>query len=359
MEANEKRDVFISFDFSDQDKVRYITERLETKHGISCWICLKDVSGGQNFKNEIMAAIENSNVLVVFLSKDSIESTEVPKEVGLALAKEKTVIPFKLDEISNLGNLAYDLTNTDYIDATIPTFDERIDELGDAIFKASSTAIDLADPKSGASRSKKKLIEIGDIVRFGSYPQDYGVSIKKPVEWRVIDRKNDKLLLLSRYILDGKPYNLERIPTTWESSTLRKWLNAEFLNNAFTDAERARISDTDVAADRVYKSKADPGKDTCDKIFLLSISDVTAPILGILGRFLSKDRRVAIGTGYAKEKGMVVAENGGSPWWLRSTGIDNCSACYVLFDGIVTVSTKVDYDCGGVRPAMWINMFDV
>ena len=358
MEMNIKKDVFISFDFADQDKARYAVNRLENRHNISCWICLKDVAGGQNYKNEIKTAIEHAKTLVVLVSKDSVDSTEVPKEVGLALANGKPVIPFIIDATNDFGNLAYDLANTNYIDATIPTFDERIDELADAILKVSATSINLSEEKNRNTKLPKKLIGIGDIVKFGSYTQDYGVSIKSPIEWKVLDRKNDKLLLLSRYILDGKPYNEERIPTTWESSTLRKWLNTEFLNNAFTESERSRISDTIVAVDKSHKSKADPGKKTCDKVFLLSISDLTNPFFGNLGRFIHKDSRVAVGTEYAKEKGIVVADNGGSPWWLRSTGKDNCRACYVLFDGLVTVSTGVDYDCGGVRPALWINMFD-
>lgn len=130
-----KKNIFISFDFADQDKVRYIVEQLENKYNISCWICLKDVVGGQKYKKEIDIAIDNSDALVVVISKDSIESTEVPKEVGLALTKDKPVIPFRLDESELRGELAYDLIGTNYVDGTVPTFDDRIEDLATAVKK--------------------------------------------------------------------------------------------------------------------------------------------------------------------------------------------------------------------------------
>ena len=55
-------------------------------------------------------------------------------------------------------------------------------------------------------------------ITFGNYA---GV----PVEWQILHRTQEKILLLSRYILDAKRMFPDCIYTSWERSTLRKWLN--------------------------------------------------------------------------------------------------------------------------------------
>ena len=81
-------------------------------------------------------------------------------------------------------------------------------------------------------------------------------------------------MLISKYGLDAKPYNEKITGITWESCTLRKWLNNDFLNAAFSAEERAIISKTRVTADENPEYDTSPGNDTNDKIFLLSITEV-------------------------------------------------------------------------------------
>lgn len=102
-----RNDAFISFSFEDQNVVENVVDVLENKYGISCWICLEYVKSGQSYKELIPEAIKNSGVTVAFISKDSVVSTEVPKEVGLALKYEKLLFPFcwiiqDTKEVSNM-----------------------------------------------------------------------------------------------------------------------------------------------------------------------------------------------------------------------------------------------------------------
>ena len=53
-------------------------------------------------------------------------------------------------------------------------------------------------------------------------------------------------MLISRYALDVKPYNTQRVDITWEQCTLRAWLNNDFINTAFTTDEQAAILLTNV-----------------------------------------------------------------------------------------------------------------
>ena len=114
-------DVFISYSFDDQTDAEEIVNKLTTVYGISCWICTRDILKGAHYKREITEAIEASQVVVLIQSKHAVESSEIPKEIGIALEEEKKIIPFRIDTAKLKNDLRYDLTGVEYIDATIPT----------------------------------------------------------------------------------------------------------------------------------------------------------------------------------------------------------------------------------------------
>ena len=77
---------------------------------------------------------------------------------------------------------------------------------------------------------------VGDTVRFGTYEQDNKTSNgQEKIEWLVLAKKDGKILVVSKYVLDFKQYNSDWVTSTWESCTLRKWMNGTFLKNAFTE----------------------------------------------------------------------------------------------------------------------------
>lgn len=82
--------------------------------------------------------------------------------------------------------------------------------------------------------------------------------------------------MISRYALDCRPYNKSDTAVTWESCTLRAWLNSEFLNEAFNGEEHALIPMVTVSADKNPSYDTEPGKDTQDRVFLLSIKEADA-----------------------------------------------------------------------------------
>ena len=82
-------------------------------------------------------------------------------------------------------------------------------------------------------------LKAGDAVTFGRYGE-------APVEWTVLETQGDKALLLSRYLLDMKWFNLVYDGASWEESSVRSWLNGEFLRAASNAEERAAILLTDV-----------------------------------------------------------------------------------------------------------------
>ncbi len=199
---------------------------------------------------------------------------------------------------------------------------------------------------------------VGDKVFFGTYEQDNDASNgKEEIEWIVLDKQEGKALLISNKALEAREYHTEWDDITWETCTLRKWLNEDFFYTAFHDAERAMIADTWVSADANPKYATDPGNATTDKVFLLSINEVEK-------YFNSDEARMCAPTAYAEEQGAYTNDDyrtasgeAACLWWLRSPGGAQDIAAYVFYGGSVyCYGYTVSHGNDCVRPALWINL---
>ncbi len=192
-------------------------------------------------------------------------------------------------------------------------------------------------------------IEVGDIITFGSYEQDNNlINGKEPIEWQVLEKESDRILVISKHALDCQPYNATSASVTWETCSLRNWLNDYFLRTAFSEEEQSMVSFMTVSADKNPKYNTNPGNDTTDQVFLLSITDANK-------YFHSDEERPCAPTAYAVAHGNNKHYNGNCWWWLRSPGGNSYIAADVSSDGSVDSSgSNVHNRNGAVRPALWI-----
>ena len=157
--------------------------------------------------------------------------------------------------------------------------------------------------------------------------------------------------MVSEYVLDSTTYHNESVNVTWETCSLRKWLNTEFYNTAFDDEEKRKIVET------IKKNEVNPsyringGNDTKDRVFLLSIAEANR-------YFKDSKLREVQPTAYAVSRG-AYKDNGNrnSWWWLRTLGNKQNNASYVYYDGNVNpFGLGVNFPQGGVRPALWVSI---
>lgn len=198
---------------------------------------------------------------------------------------------------------------------------------------------------------KLKIAKAGDYVFFGAYEQDNNTSNgKEDVEWLVLEVKDGKALVISKYALDCKPYNTSNTDVTWETCTLRKWLSNDFLGSAFSTEEKAMIPTVAVSADKNPDYSTNPGNATQDQVFLLSITEFNK-------YFSSDSARQCKPTDYAVANGAWESDSGNCWWWLRSPGSNQDYAASVFPDGDVHVyGNYVRYGNYAVRPALWIDL---
>ena len=82
-------------------------------------------------------------------------------------------------------------------------------------------------------------MQAGDVIILGRYPQRADPSaVPEPVEWLVLAADGDARMLIAKYGLIALPYNEGGDAATWETCSVRAWLNNEFYNGAFTDEEK-------------------------------------------------------------------------------------------------------------------------
>lgn len=179
---------------------------------------------------------------------------------------------------------------------------------------------------------------------------------KGKIKWRVLSVTGEDAFLISDQCLDSQPYHSSWDDVTWEKSALRSWLNSTFLNNAFTAEEKAIIKKTSVANEANPFAGTTGGAQTEDKIFLLSIFDVTNSQYGFGAEYYQSDQsRMSGNTDYGNGKSGNSNTNG-TDWWLRSPGDVAYGAAFINGTGYGASSGSDNREYMGVRPAIHIDL---
>lgn len=201
------------------------------------------------------------------------------------------------------------------------------------------------------SAAEMRVASEGGIVQFGRYEQDNKKNNGlEPIEWQVLKIRKSKALLISRYALDAQPFHKTQKTNKWEKCSLRTWLNSTFYQTAFSDDEQEAILTTKVDNGKgQVKWKIAGGKDTSDKIFLLSETEAYQ-------YFRSGNARLCKATAYAQARGAHIYNGVCDSWWLRSPANTGFRACTIYEDGGGMVMFPVDDKGVGVRPALWVDL---
>ncbi|MDR0442318.1 MAG: DUF6273 domain-containing protein [Treponema sp.] len=230
-----------------------------------------------------------------------------------------------------------------------------------------------------------------EIIKFGTF------------DWLVLQRKGNSALLITKGIVEMGPYHTEMKGTTWENSSIRKYLNGKFLEK-FSPQERERIVEVtnqnpdnpwynalgtnfegkEKGLARVQKG----GNPTNDKIFLLSIEEVCTLFGDSTARLRNK--------GFTQNGVNFKLDNPNTPnimsyiiiisdqndknrtaimpatlsprkkeeaysWWLRSPGEADIKAALIgnkgnIWMGGELIWAKQSSKFKGIRPALWLKV---
>lgn len=154
------------------------------------------------------------------------------------------------------------------------------------------------------------------------------------LQWKIIESAEGKVeaICQGKYnaYLDNQQFNEEYVPSTWETCSLRRFLNEEFIYAAFSKEERNRIISTEIVCDANSVFGTSGGDSTIDKVFILSESEASQ---------------------------LVNANDTKEKWWLRTPGYSNYAASFYS-NGIDVIGEEVNkkgFDVPRTRPVIWID----
>ena len=197
--------------------------------------------------------------------------------------------------------------------------------------------------------------QIGDEIVFGTFDTDSTNFMDERITWKVIDRKDNMVLLISTHVLAPRYYHNNNKAVTWADSNLRKLLNEDFLEYSFSKYEQELIVTYQVKTKDNEQFGTAGGEITDDRIFILSAEEAEL--------YLSDEGGVKA-TNVAQKSGVNVDAGNGIDnsekdfntwWWLRTKGETVKQAAIVDAQGKVDYAGRyVTTGSGGVRPAMWV-----
>lgn len=223
----------------------------------------------------------------------------------------------------------------------------------------------------------------------------------EPIKWRILTTSGNSAYIMSDIALDSFSIQPDRkgenrdglfaeynnstgVPdgtyaNNWEYCFLRQWLNETFYNEVFNKLQKEIIQTTHLDntarssnpneypkyygyGEKAGKNKfADQCKDTDDKIFLLSLRDITTTVYGFNKDVKAEDpSRNLQATDFAKLHGAPMNTNDKKyvTWYTRSPSPANGNQGYATFvldrhaKGVIDSIDLVPD--GGVVPALWI-----
>lgn len=197
--------------------------------------------------------------------------------------------------------------------------------------------------------------DVGSIVKFGSYEQDNNRDNgTEEIEWIVLAKHEGFLLLISKYCLDNMVYNSSDIHnSTWTDSEIKKWLNSNFLIEAFNVEERKRIVPNEYKISggwdlQVGKMENITAMDILVRAGAGELELVTLlPCLAINGTSLTPLIKTVELTPYAAEKCKNMY------WWSRLVIDESEMVCAIGENGIYE-EKAVDDSCL-IRPIIWVS----
>ena len=247
---------------------------------------------------------------------ETVEETEVTEEYEVVATEDDINIPEETEESTEEA--------TESIEVEVVEVNENI--------------VDFSDK------------EIGDLIYFGHRDMDEDYSVLDEMEWEVIDKKDNQILVLSTASVISLSHN----STTWKDSQVRDWLHKYFYNNCFTKNEQKIIMEYD-------NGDLDA---TIDKIFCLSEEECEKYLSDFVNNMDAKWH-----TGYFFKNsgnssydasmyggGSNGTGTGAGAMWTRSFGADSHSTKtnFVTFDNSQNKAESSNWVMP-VFPAMWLD----
>lgn len=150
------QDVFISYAHVDHEFVSRLALDLED-HGIDVWIDRMDIHAGEVWRETIAAGVRNCKVLILVVSPGSLASQAVGKELQMAMAQRKPVLPLLYRKVDIPPDLRPQLERYQYINFRRGSYEQNLADLVAHLATHGVSSRELT-PKELAERARQRLL---------------------------------------------------------------------------------------------------------------------------------------------------------------------------------------------------------
>lgn len=264
------------------------------------------------------------------------ENDKVYEDITLTARWERVTYPIHLDANGGECNMTeYKASLNEILDLPVPTR-EGYTFAGWFIGEFAADNGLFVFPGECFAKAKWVTYPPGMTVKIGHFEQDNDPQNgPEEIEWYVIDYKDGKYFLVSKYVLTYRQYGVIHYDRTWETSLLRAYLNSEFFDTAFTEQEKQFITPTALP------------EGVTDRVFLLSQKDVKDVVID---GFLI----MGIATDYAVAQGLEVYNIFFNPMH-KDRGTYDIAWYYLRGSSTLPGAFGNVGHKDGVRPVMWID----
>lgn len=151
--------IFISYSRKDAGTALSLAERLRS-YGATVWMDTASLGAAETWSAEIVTAIEKCSIFIILLSRDSVSSDNVTKELSLASECKKRIVPIELHPSELNQAMKYALAGVQKVSIN----DE---EALQRTFEKLSVSFEPGMPKPAVAAPQVPVKKYSQLVRFG------------------------------------------------------------------------------------------------------------------------------------------------------------------------------------------------
>jgi len=125
-------DVFISHSEKDKVTADAVCAMLES-NGIRCWIAPRDVLPSMAWGPAIVDAIGQCRIMVLVLTANANDSSQIPREVERAVSRGVAILPLRVEDVLPGKGLEFFIGNVHWLDALTPPLETHLKNLAGKI----------------------------------------------------------------------------------------------------------------------------------------------------------------------------------------------------------------------------------
>jgi len=149
--------IFISYSRRDKETIMQHVS-LFRENGLNVWIDESGINASSEWAEQIVNAITECDVFILFLSRTSIASENVRKEIGVAASLGKKILPLKIEDVEIPPSMLYHLNSIHFLETKRVTPEQLLEHVFRAAGKPNGKPLVVAPKKLVGGRPRFILI---------------------------------------------------------------------------------------------------------------------------------------------------------------------------------------------------------